>query len=188
MAPGAWTGHGRPMSRRFRVLTAVGPDRAGLVKEISAAIHRAGANLEDSRMAVLGGEFAMLVLFSGAAQELARAEEAARAVASRLALECHFRETEAPGAKRGVLAFELRVTGLDQPGIVEAVTTVLAARGVNVASLETSVVHQPLTGTPTFQLEAVIHVPPDVALSELRRELQRVGDEQNLDLSLDALA
>lgn len=176
------------MSKRFRVLTAVGPDRAGLVKEISAAIHQAGANLEDSRMAVLGGEFAMLVLFSGTEAELARAEEHGRAAANRLGLFCHFRETAAPGASRGVLSYDLRVTGLDQPGIVEAVTTVLAARGVNVASLETSVIHQPLTGTPTFLLEALLHVPSSVALSELRRELSRVGEEQNLDLTLDARA
>lgn len=176
------------MSKLFRVLTAVGPDRAGLVKEISAAIHQAGANLEDSRMAVLGGEFAMLVLLSGNPDELARAEAQARAAASRLGLEVQFRETAAPGAQRGVLSYDLRVTGLDQPGIVDAVTTVLAARGVNVASLETRVIHQPLTGTPTFLLEAYLHVPSTVALSELRRDLTAVAEEQNLDLSLDARA
>jgi glycine cleavage system transcriptional repressor len=169
------------------VLSAIGPDRAGLVKDISAAIHQAGANLEDSRMAVLGGEFAMLVLFSGAAEELARAESQARESAERAGLECHFRETAAPGLKPGALGFELRVTALDQPGIVAAVTTVLAARGVNVASLETSVVHQPHTGTPTFQLEAQLHVPAGVPLAELRRDLSRAADEQNLDLALDAL-
>ena len=33
--------------RNYLVFTAVGPDQPGLVNEISAAIHRAGANLED---------------------------------------------------------------------------------------------------------------------------------------------
>lgn len=174
------------MSKRFRVLTAVGPDQAGLVKEISAAIHRAGANLEDSRMAVLGGEFAMLVLFSGSDVELAQAEEQGRAAAGRLGLFCHFRETAPPGGVMGGLVYDLRVTALDQPGIVEAVTTVLASWGVNVASLETSVIHQPLSGTPTFLLEAILHVPPSVALAELRHDLTRVADEHNLDLMLEA--
>ncbi|MBK7579696.1 MAG: ACT domain-containing protein [Myxococcales bacterium] len=174
------------MSKRFRVLTAAGPDRPGLVKGISGAIHRGRANLEDSRMAVLGGEFVMLVLMSGTPAELDEAESAARAVATSLGLDCSFRDTAVPEPTRGVLAYELRVTGLDQPGIVEAVTTVLAASAVNVASLETSVVHQPLTGTPMFVLEARLHVPSTVVLSELRRDLTRVGEDQNLDLVLEA--
>ena len=176
------------MAKRFKVLTAIGPDRPGLVKEISAAIARAGANLEDSRMAVLGGDFAMLVLLSGTAAELASAEERGRAALAPLGVECHFRATEVPEAKPGSLACDLRVTGLDQPGIVEAVTTVVAERGVNVASLETSVIHQPLSGTPTFLLEAVLHVPRGVSLANLRRELGRVADDQNLDLVLDVRA
>ena len=35
------------------------------MSEIASAIHTAGANLEDSRMAILGGEFALLLLLSG---------------------------------------------------------------------------------------------------------------------------
>ncbi|MFO0568391.1 MAG: ACT domain-containing protein [Polyangiaceae bacterium] len=174
------------MSKRFRVLTAVGPDRPGLVKEISAAIHRAQANLEDSRMAVLGGEFAMLVLFSGSGEVLERAQQEGQAAAARLGLDVHFRDTSSPSGGAAMLAYELRVTGFDQPGIVEGVTTVLAHRNVNVASLETSVVNQPLSGTPAFLLEAILQVPSGVAISELRRDLQRVADEQNLDLALEA--
>ena len=39
--------------RKYMVLTAVGPDRPGLVQEIASVIHEAKANLEDSRMAIL---------------------------------------------------------------------------------------------------------------------------------------
>ena len=46
-------------NKSYLVLTALGPDRPGLVNEISAMVLAAGANLEDSRMAILGGEFAL---------------------------------------------------------------------------------------------------------------------------------
>jgi len=59
------------------VLTAVGPDRPGLVNRISSLIHEASANLEDSRMAILGGEFALLVLVSGTDAAVARVEQEA---------------------------------------------------------------------------------------------------------------
>ena len=47
------------------ILTAVGPDRVGLVEKISAFIARHGCNIEDSKMAVFCGEFAVIVLISG---------------------------------------------------------------------------------------------------------------------------
>src|SRR6476660_5475160 len=44
------------------ILTAVGPDRPGIVGELTAHLHAAGANLLDSRMVNLRGEFAMMIL------------------------------------------------------------------------------------------------------------------------------
>ena len=58
-------------SRQYQVLTAVGRDRPGLVEKISSLLLGAGANLEDSRMAILGGEFALILLFSGTDQAVA---------------------------------------------------------------------------------------------------------------------
>ena len=52
-------------NRRYMVLTAVGPDRPGLVNHLSSFIREADASIEDSRMAILGGEFAMILLISG---------------------------------------------------------------------------------------------------------------------------
>ena len=173
--------------KRLKVLTAIGPDRPGLVKEISSILHRTGANIEDSRMAVLGGEFAMLVLCSGGADVLERAAAESRRVGKELGLEIQLRDTSHKPAERNLLSYRLRVSGLDHPGIVEAVTSVLAKREVNVASLETSIVHQPLTGTPTFVLESLVHVPSTVALAELRRDLTRVSENENLDLIFEAV-
>lgn len=47
------------------ILTAIGPDRVGLVEKISEFISRHRCNIEDSKMAVFCGEFAVIVLISG---------------------------------------------------------------------------------------------------------------------------
>jgi glycine cleavage system transcriptional repressor len=54
------------------ILTAIGPDRVGLVQNISEFISRYGCNIEDSKMAVFCGEFAVIVLISGTATDLDR--------------------------------------------------------------------------------------------------------------------
>src|SRR5687767_1508801 len=44
------------------IITAVGPDRPGIVGELTAHLHWAGGNILDSRMVNLRGEFAMMIL------------------------------------------------------------------------------------------------------------------------------
>src|SRR3954465_15143150 len=44
------------------IVTAVGPDRPGIVGELTGHLHAAGANLLDSRMVNLRGQFALVLL------------------------------------------------------------------------------------------------------------------------------
>jgi len=174
-----------PNQKRYLVLTAVGPDRPGLVNEIAGSIHSAGANLEDSRMAILGGEFALLLLLSGDDAAASAVERRAPALSEKLGLRVLLKRTDR-GKHRDFLPYQIRVTGLDRPGIVLAVSEVLARRGVNVASLESRLAYAPLSGTPMFVLEADLQIPSEVALAELRRELAKQCEEENLDLLLES--
>lgn len=138
-------------------------------------------------MAVLGGEFAIIMLCSGSPGVLATLEQEASHLATQLELEISFKDTAiASAAKRDFLSYRLRVSGIDHPGIVEAVTQILADRQVNVASLDTRVVHLPLTGTPTFVLDAKLEVPSAASPSELRATLTSVAEKENLELTLEA--
>ena len=51
------------MKRNF-VLTLTGPDRIGIVDRVTGLLLDRGGNVETSRMARLGGEFAVLMLVS----------------------------------------------------------------------------------------------------------------------------
>jgi glycine cleavage system transcriptional repressor len=168
------------------VLTAVGPDRPGLVSEIASAIHGAGANLEDSRMAILGGEFALLLLLSGPEAAASQVEKAAGPLGERLGLRVLSKRT-GRSPRKDYLPYRISVTGFDRPGIVLRISEILARRGVNVASLESRLAYAPLSGTPMFVLEAELQIPSEVVLAELRRELSTQCDEENLDLSLESV-
>jgi glycine cleavage system transcriptional repressor len=170
----------------YLVLTAVGPDRPGIVSDLSALIHRSGANLEDSRMAVLGGEFALLLLVSGSDQALERTSAVAAENAATLGLDIVHRRTTGPRRAANVMPYRIRVSGFDRPGIVQAITGVLARRRVNVSSLASNLTYAPHSGTPLFVLDADLEVPSETVLSELRRELTAKCDDENLDLSFEA--
>ena len=49
----------------YLVITASGEDKIGIVDRLSGKIAESGCNIEESRMAVLGDQFALIMLLSG---------------------------------------------------------------------------------------------------------------------------
>jgi glycine cleavage system transcriptional repressor len=163
----------------------VGPDRPGLVNALASLIRDAGANIEDSRMAILGGEFAVILLISGSPGAVERAKEIGVRIERELELRCILKETSPARSPSDYLPYRIDVSGADRPGIVEVIAAILAGRGINVASLESRLTHAPFSATPMFVLEASLEVPSKIVLSELRRELGSACEEENLDFRLE---
>lgn len=169
----------------YLVLTAVGPDRPGLVSDLSSLIREAGANIEDSRMAILGGEFAVILLISGPPDAIDRARAIGSQVEDGLGLRCILKETSGEHPPSDYLPYRIEVGGADRPGIVQAIAAILASRGINVASLESRLSYAPFSATPMFLLEADLQVPSKTVLSELRSEIAATCEHENLDFRLE---
>src|SRR5215472_10930632 len=84
------------------ILTATGPDRMGLVEQISAFISERGCNIEDSKMAVFCGEFAVIILISGEREDLARITFEYREIESKTGLTV---AVKSPSAKKTLQSF-----------------------------------------------------------------------------------
>lgn len=166
------------------LLTAVGRDRVGLVDDLSAAILERECNIEESRMALLGGDFAVLLLLSGAEAAVARVLRDGESLGAALGLSVSARATESPAQAPDALPYILESSSLDTHGIVHAVAAVLRRHGVNIADMETDTVPAPWTGAPLFNLRARLSVPRSVPIGTLRRELGALEGEHNLDLRL----
>lgn len=173
-------------ARQYQILTAVGRDRPGLVEKISALLMVSGANLEDSRMAILGGEFALILLFSGSETAVRAVAQQSQSLGEQLGLQITLARTEARTTKGDFLPYSLEVGGVDRPGIVARVSALLAGHEINVAALESRVSYAPLSGTPMFQLEAELEVPSRTILSQLRAQLGELCEGENLDFWLES--
>ncbi len=173
---------------QFAVLTAVGPDKPGLVNAISMFILDHHCKIEDSRMGVLGGEFAMLILVSGAEPDIAKVVEGVEAVGDDIGLTIGARLTKAPEEIASESrVYRLTAFSMDHPGIVQQVARYLSERQVNVRSLETRKHNAPVSGQPLYALNAVIAVPTAVRIGELRRGLEEIGDREDIDIEFKLL-
>jgi glycine cleavage system transcriptional repressor len=166
------------MDKQHVLVTAVGPDRIGLVDRITEVLLRHGGNIEESRMARLAGDFAALILVSVPESSLQALDLNLNSLREE-ALEISIRQLkpiESAGLE-GYLPFMVAVSGADHEGIIRSIAHVLHRLKVNIAELESEVVNAPTTGTPLFNMKAVLQVPPDLPIATLENALRQAGDD-----------
>jgi glycine cleavage system transcriptional repressor len=174
------------MSEKYLVLSALGPDRPGLVAGVTAFITERGGNIEDSRMAVLGAEFGILILARAAPSEIEQMIHDAPSLEATTGLAAVMRPTKSPSEHRPSTTIPCVVIAeaLDHEGFVRAVSTALHEVGVNIVSLETTPYNAPVTGSPLFRLRAKVDVPREVSIAKVRQAMAWLAERQNIDIEV----
>ena len=157
-------------------MSAVGLDRPGIIAAVAERLAAHGANVTDSRMAILRGHFAMTLIVEGAerdalARDLARLDALQSFSVTEVA--------EAAANPRSQPNAVVSVHGADHPGIVAAVTRVLADAGANVCDLQTRLARS------LYVMVIDVAVPPGV--EGLEERLRAVAAEQDVTVTLRPL-
>ncbi|HYO10618.1 MAG TPA: ACT domain-containing protein [Tepidisphaeraceae bacterium] len=167
------------------IISAVGPDRPGIVGELTAHLHAAGGNILESRMVNLRGQFAMMILLEGPDSAAWKLRDGLPAVGTNMGLSLDVIPQEAAPRPPLGIPYKLKTYSMDQPGIVARLTAVLRSLGVNIEDLEARQESAAFAGSPLFLTEMRLTVPPGVPLGKLRAALESVGNELNCDVDLD---
>jgi len=175
--------------RSYVVFSSMGPDRAGLAKEISEFFTARGINIERSRGCVLGNEFGMIILTSGNTQDIERLIGDLDSLRNRTGLEIYVRKTKAPSHREASpsIPYRLLATSLDHPGIVHQICKVLTTRGINIDDMSSNVDNNPVTGANIFRMACFFSLPPTVKILDLKKEFSRLSDEYNIDIRFEAV-
>jgi glycine cleavage system transcriptional repressor len=176
------------MTTRWFILSVIGRDRPGLVSDLAQLVLDCEANLEDSRMTILGTDFAVILLCSSRSPD----------AADRLALGSKRLERdhgltilirELPGERRpavpapGTRLYRVEAAGEDRAGIVAGICGVLARHGVNIVELDSQSRPGP-GGSPHYQMTIRAEVPDAVDARRLREALEREAERLVLDVAL----
>lgn len=158
-------------------LHAVGRDRPGIIARVAEALAALGANLGDSRMTILHGQFAiMLVLEAPGIADGGLVEGALAPVADELNLFIAVRPLpEGPTLLTGGQRLGVAVEGADRPGIVAGVTGALAGLGANVVELASRRIER--DGESGYVLRVSVVLPHDREVAELEAVLATVSAE-----------
>ena len=169
------------MTRNY-VLTLTGPDRIGIVEEVTRLVLDRGGNVETSRMARLGGEFAVLMLVAipeakgeglgGDFQDLA---------SKGYKVSISLADEGGEASHAGWAPYRIAVDGADHEGIIHEVARHLARRGISIEEMDSESAPAPTSAAPLFSMSALILVPPAADESWVEG-LKEIGWKMNLEV------
>lgn len=166
------------------ILTVAGADRPGLVAAVADVVDAHGGNWENSSLAELAGTFAGVIEVSVSPEHSEGLQGALREIQGQglLSLTVLTGAPAAPEADEQVL--EIQVLGNDRPGIVREVSGVLNAHDLSIEELATETRDAAMAGGRLFEASVVARVPSSVDLDALRRDLERIATEVQVDITL----
>ena len=170
--------------KKYTILFLTGKDRPGIVDDVSTFLFERGANIEDSRMGVMGGCFSMMMLFSCSVEELENIDAALPELKA-LGFKTSLHEAQPPETIFDSLESSLKiaVSSMDHPGIVQQVVRILRRYDVNIRSMDTGTGRAPLSGAPIFNMVLEGTVPGGQQVSRVKEDLRALASEMNMDLS-----
>lgn len=174
-----------PSVDNYLVISAIGADKPGIVNALSMAVLDNQCNIIDSRMTVLGGEFAIILMVSGSWDAIARLEQSLPKTGESLGLTIISKRTEAKDSGKNLLPYMVEVVAMDHPGIVYNVAEFFSSRNINIEDLSSGSYAAAHTGTPMFSMNMTISVPADQHIGQLREQFGEFCDELNLDAVLE---
>ena len=169
----------------YLAITASGEDKVGLVDRLSNKIVDSGCNIEESRMAVLGGQFALIMLVSGPWNALSRLEGQLEPLGEQLGLTVIHKRTKKRERAQPVLPYVVEVVAMDHPGIVHKLSTFFSRNDINIEELQTDTYPAPHTGTPMFSVAMTVGIPSDLHIHALREAFLDYCDDLNLDATFE---
>jgi len=187
------TGGGKTMNESTNaknnqlVLSALGEDKPGLINELSRCVLNSGCSILDSRMTVLGGDFAILLQVGGNWNNLAKLETQLPGLQERLGLIITARRTAGRETRHDLLPYGVDVVAMDQPGIVHNLARFFSERQINIQEMLTTSYAAAHTGTPMFSVHLTVEVPATIQIAALREEFMDFCDQLNLDAVIEPI-
>lgn len=170
---------------QYLVISALGRDRSGIVHDLTEQVVDCACNIVDSRMTVLGGEFAILMMVEGSWSAVAKLEHMLPGLEKKLELTIISRRTEDQKKEQAALPYSVDVVSMDHPGIIYQLANFFSSRNINIQDLYTDSYHAAHTGTMMFSANITIGVPTSMHIGRLRDEFFEFCDALNLDAVLE---
>ncbi len=181
------------MPSQHVIFVATGPDRPGVMDEVSQFILERGGTIADSRSTNLNGQFALLVLVGGTSGALEKVRAELPELAERHDFHARIESADASRTAGDTFPYHFTARGADQATAIQRLSHLFRVLNINIEGLETHMEGaaarrgQALEPNPQpFSMKLTLAVPRETPIVMLREYLTQLCNEMSLTFSLDA--
>ena len=164
------------------IIKGIGPDKPGIVSNISGIITSNNGNIEESRMIRLGSEFSIIIMISLPEDSYKKLSEDLETIEG---IKFYLTNTSKLPTHNNS-SHAMRLKGGDNEGIVHYISDKLTSMGINILEIITDTENAPITGATVFSMIVKINLD-DSQVDELSDKLDAIQAKLGLDITLDKL-
>lgn len=167
------------------IINAFGPDKPGIVAEISKIILSFNANIENSKMILLGSDFTLLMLISIDGEKI---DEFKNQLNNIIDLEVSFKETLINiNNENKYNKYSFTISVADNEGIIYLYSDLFKNNNINIEKMETEINNAPISGFPMFTLSSILNIPLDLDIKTFKKSLKKIAQENNIEYKLEII-
>ena len=164
------------------ILSVIGPDKFGIVSNISEIVKNHSGNIEKSRMTRLGDYFTIMVLVTINSNNI-------KDLKNELSNDSNYQisinelSNNVQNIKQDL--YTIHLNGLDNEGLVYKFTNELASLNINIEELKTNIENAPMSGLTLFSLTAKIS-HPELDYDLLKEKMNMLASELDVNITLES--
>jgi glycine cleavage system transcriptional repressor len=169
------------------VITAVGTDRPGICNQIVRLTNQSGCNIVDSRIALFGDEFTLIMLLNGNNASITRVETMLPLLGQQYEFITITKRTSKHNQIDHTLTMEATIDSDDKPGLVEHFTRFFADRNIGLSSLSAQSAEKVKSHAKQnhFHIALSASLGEAINLLQLREEFDQLCNSLAVDGSLN---
>lgn len=140
----------------YLVITAVGSDRPGICNRLTQVVTHSGGNIVDSRIALYGKEFTLIMLVSGETNAITRIETLLPSISAEHDLMVVMKRTAPHQPPQYTYKIECTIESEDRLGLTEAFTQFFSHHHINISELSAQTqkasIEQPINPIVQFHI------------------------------------
>ena len=169
------------------VITAVGADRPGISNQVIHLVSSAGCNIIDSRIAIFGNEFTLIMLISGSKNSITRVETTLPLLGQEHGLITMMKRTLPHQDLSHNYRVEVFIESDDKQGLTEQFTQFFADRDIGLSSLSAQTIDKNKINRDCDQFHISMRATVDSGhnLMQLQEEFNDLCEQLSVQGSLN---
>ena len=167
------------------VIVASGPDRVGLIANVTKRILEAGGNISDSKSIKLRGTFTMSLLVCNVAETTTSFQSLIQETLPDFSVSVTEANAAADDIKPNAFTARFSISTADNVGLINKITNFLVKRNMNISVLESSQEIAPHGGTTLFSMEGIMSSKDPVDVNQLDDDLTALESEMGVDVEFE---